>query len=90
MSACNTHPSRQIPHLVIVDNGDDWEGVYRDGKLVHEEHSTGVSTLAVIAGGQPFTLEYVGEQQNFADHAEETGRAPELLADALDDVDSPS
>lgn len=87
MSACNTHPVNRIPHLVIVTNGDDWEAVYRDGILANEGHSTDGSTLAWMTNSQPFTLQYLGEQQNFADHAEETGHAPQLLADAVDDLD---
>lgn len=70
--------------LVIVE-GDDWEGIYGDGKLIGEGHSFSAHRLGKLLGGAPVCIVrniYIGNAY------EDVGRLPQLLADvvASDDV----
>lgn len=56
--------------------GDDWQGLYKDGKLVYENHSIDAGQLAKYAG---LNLEYRSVDSEWL---ERRGSLPELLKNA--------
>lgn len=48
--------------LTLVSNGDDWEGLYVNGVLVHEDHSIRLEDFATLLG---FNLELVYVDQSW-------------------------
>lgn len=61
--------------MITFVEGDDWRGIYVDGKLYHEGHSIPRSTIAELIGADMIyaDLDWLSEQ----------GRLPQSLDDVV-------
>ena len=64
---------------VVLCVGDDWEGLFVDGRLIYEDHSISTKYVAnIITGNQPCSFE---EKEVDMDWLYEIGTFPENIID---------
>jgi hypothetical protein len=68
---------------VVIVGGDDWEGIYIDGKLVREGHSIDSDDVLEALG-----IDYVSRGVN-QEWLEEMGSLPDNLSDVQFQVSKP-
>lgn len=72
-------PACGRPGKLVLVRGDDWAGLYKDGKLFTEGHSVDVEELAVSAG---IDLEVLWPDDFFDGY--ERSRCPDNLSEVRD------
>lgn len=68
-------PKPVAASYILVSNGDDWEGLYVNGKLVQQDHSLSARDVLSLIG--------IDIEQRWVsyDYTAERGNLPDKLAD---------
>jgi len=77
--------TRPMPQVVLTDHdGGDWQGLYIDGVLVHEDHTIQAGTVLEMVLdklGLKITFEKTWLSGTASTHLENVGRLPQTLAE---------